>query len=404
MDCDEFSEYRSRSRGKTRGNQIISNSTDFTAPVGLLQVAQRRKFVTRQKPRGRRRRVSREYFGDPGVANRLYAARVAAGFRSGRAAALKFGLSDSLLRAHETATRGIEDDDLIRQYARVFGVSEDWLRAGRGDGVPVDPKRLARIQDRNAERRREAPLLGTVPAAAKRLRVARRLAGYRTLTAAAKRFKWSRTTASSHEAGQNSISPDWARTYGSAYGANADWLLAGTLPSGYPAEIEPHLNALAELHAEPESIARDHFPAVSIPPGTVPKPPKFKRKPAKKLRLRPAEDVPEITAAELIAATERANQHRFSFPPGYLSDVLRADPDKTIVVPSTNRFADIEIGDRLVVDTAQTNPNLKGAYLCVRRDGTMDLARTAEHTTAPTGTGDQVVGRLVAVLKAFTQG
>lgn len=349
--------------------------------------------------------MAREYFGDAAIGNRLFAARLAAGLRSGRAAASKFGLSASLLRAHETAIRAIDDDKLLKQYARAFRVSEAWLLTGEGDGPAVDPKRLERIYRRNAVRDLEAPLRGAIPASAKRLRVARRLAGHRTLTAASKRFGWNRTTASSHEAGQNAISAEWARAYRTAYGANAEWILHGTLPSGYPPEIEPVLDALGELHGEPEGSARDHFPVLKLPSRLAVKPPMFSRGSGKALRSRPAEDVAEIVVADLIRAIEqnaplkRQNQHRVSLPPKYLTETLGCVAQATIVIPSPNDFGRVRIGDRLFVDMSQTNADLKGTYVALRRDGTLAMV---DRSDSP-GRDDVVIGRLAAVLQAFEE-
>jgi len=66
---------------------------------------------------------------------RLAAARVAAGFGSGRQAALALGVAVSTYNAHERAGipggRDFEDDD-AKRYARRFGVNWVWLATGEG--------------------------------------------------------------------------------------------------------------------------------------------------------------------------------------------------------------------------------------------------------------------------------
>jgi hypothetical protein len=71
----------------------------------------------------------------------------------------------------------------------------------------------------------------------------------------------SRTTLAAHESGQNRLSPRMARIYGEAFGAHADWLPLGVLPSGYPARIEKNLDQLAQLHNARDSSARMQFPS-----------------------------------------------------------------------------------------------------------------------------------------------
>ena len=94
--------------------------------------------------------VKDRYRGDRDQANRLYAARKHAGFASGRAAAVKFGFSEPMLRAHETAEIPLSPKQ-IAQYARAFAVSSEWLKSGRGDGPEVDDARAARLKIRSRE-------------------------------------------------------------------------------------------------------------------------------------------------------------------------------------------------------------------------------------------------------------
>lgn len=65
---------------------------------------------------------------------RLAQARVAAGFRSARAAAMQHGWSPSSFAQHESGARGMSQ--MVDAYAAAFGVSVGWLMNGE-DGAPV---------------------------------------------------------------------------------------------------------------------------------------------------------------------------------------------------------------------------------------------------------------------------
>lgn len=73
------------------------------------------------------------------IAARLVDARCRAGFKTASDAARVLGIAGSTYLAHENGTRtpGI---DMLRRYARRFGVSENWLMTGEGgmDG-PSEP-------------------------------------------------------------------------------------------------------------------------------------------------------------------------------------------------------------------------------------------------------------------------
>lgn len=69
------------------------------------------------------------------MGDRLRQARVKAGFRSARSAALRFDWGPSTYAAHENGQNKF-DDDLARRYARAFKVSAAWLLTGEGDLTP----------------------------------------------------------------------------------------------------------------------------------------------------------------------------------------------------------------------------------------------------------------------------
>lgn len=71
---------------------------------------------------------------------RLRAARIAAGYRSSRSAALDHGWAESTYRAHETGNRPIGDDD-----------AERYTKAFRAKGVRVFPKDIVYGEDQEGE-------------------------------------------------------------------------------------------------------------------------------------------------------------------------------------------------------------------------------------------------------------
>lgn len=66
------------------------------------------------------------------IGRRLREARIAAGFEEIGEAAKKLGLPYSTYAGHENGNRGVVRAS--QRYASVFGVSLDWLLAGRGRG------------------------------------------------------------------------------------------------------------------------------------------------------------------------------------------------------------------------------------------------------------------------------
>jgi hypothetical protein len=63
--------------------------------------------------------------GDTKRANRLYAVRKAAGFRSSHEAAVRFGWPTATYRAHEAANLHF-DETTGGLYLKAFGVSASW--------------------------------------------------------------------------------------------------------------------------------------------------------------------------------------------------------------------------------------------------------------------------------------
>jgi phage repressor protein C with HTH and peptisase S24 domain len=74
------------------------------------------------------------------VAERLKAARQAAGFENAADAARRFGWAQSTYFGHENGSRGFRADT-ASEYARAFKVTQEWLLFGRGgppEALPVE--------------------------------------------------------------------------------------------------------------------------------------------------------------------------------------------------------------------------------------------------------------------------
>lgn len=72
------------------------------------------------------------------VADRLKAARLAAGFESAADAVRRFGWKESTYFGHENGSRGFRTDT-ASEYARAFKVTQEWLLFGRGGPPDVLP-------------------------------------------------------------------------------------------------------------------------------------------------------------------------------------------------------------------------------------------------------------------------
>jgi len=344
------------------------------------------------------------YYGDVGLAHRLFAARHAAGFQSARAAAAKFGWRQAIYRAHETANR-LAPEESVRAYAQAFGVKEEWLRTGRGRG----PEPPATRRDMFKLRRKAAKARHAVPrhAAGKRVRLARRLAGFGSVTAAAKYFGFPRTTLNGRETGQNSVSPTAARLYALAFGADATWIAEGTLPSGYSREIESQLDALIGLHAASEAQARRKLKGFMVPHGDPHDVAVAMRRPkSASPRKEKGDRVPEIAADQVRRLAEEGLGEKtrssglWTFPPGYLSETMGCDPRGAAIVAAPHDVGPNRRFDRLVIDTRARTPVVGSSYLVVDGDSGATLMLVTAGFSLPVGRlliAGQVTGVIAAV-------
>lgn len=344
------------------------------------------------------------YEANPEIANRLHAARRAAGFKSARAAALAHGWAEATYRAHETAT-GYIGKDMLRAYATAFMVDPAWLERDSGEGPPVDPVRQARFRariDNEGDTAEQA-----AKKAGRRLRLARRMAGYGSVAEAAAALELNRSTLSAHEVGQNQIAPDVARLYAAGFACSADWLLTGQRPSGLPPAAEADLDGLLSLHDLREARVRETFAKLrqgsEIPPpaksAPYPRPRGSKSDP-------PLVMVPEVAAIELYRST-KANKaphvgsiRQYAFPPDFLNEILNCSAETAVILPIGPEDGP---GARILIDRSFGAPNTTDDYAVVWDDGLVRIVAGADVNAAVSGSGRHpvVVGKVCSVIERW---
>ena len=350
------------------------------------------------------------YVGDLAQANRIFSARKAAGFRTAEAFCLSTGLALVKFRTHEAGTRILRAED-ARAYAPLLRVSFDWLWHGSGRGPAVDRARLERLKLR--ARQDKLATGSPVRQAGRRLRLARRLAGYRSVTAAAAKFGWARTTISSHEMGENTIGVDAAAAYGRTFGVNAGWIVDGSGRSGYPPEIERRLDEFLALHDLAEGEARKSLPDFKASPSPDFRPGPYTQSKAKpQLRAAGGDAVGEYDAVPAYAAlkakraiAKRRPERSWTFPQNYLKQVIECPPATAIVLVLSRDDARraLHRGDRLIVDGADRQP-IHGAEYAVIAHGRREvLIATGEdlRDAEPSGSTGLVAGRIRGCVRCW---
>ncbi len=341
------------------------------------------------------------YPADLDTAHRLHAARLAAGYKSIRALSRAKGWSEAAFRAHETANRKIEPAT-AEIYAAGLDVTTEWLLRGRGKGPPIDPVRRARF----AVRQFAEPEPHEVPPQARRLRLARRLAGYGSVYDAAAALGLTRSTLSAHEVGQNALSAKTAALYAGAFGCAARWLLDGQLPSGYPPRVEDRLGDLLDLYDGAETDVRPEFERLDFLAPTAP----VRDRPAGRSGGEPqpavGDLVPELSEASLlrlVATSDRANTaregtlRRWFLPPGEIMASFHTAPALAAIMTVGRSFAVAEAGDRLILDLGSTSPVNGNAYLIIGPDGRLDAVTWGNGGPAEV----TVIARVAGVIRAL---
>jgi hypothetical protein len=359
------------------------------------------------------------YSGDPSQAARLLAARTTAGFSTAVNAAQRFGWSLSRFRSHEGAARGM-GQSALRDYAQAFAVSVDWLRDGtvgsfppfRDKFIEIDPLRVQELELRLEAQRQ--PAEADDVDRGRRLRLARRLAGFRSAAAGGAAAGLHRSTINAHERALDGFDLVSARKYAKAFGCEPEWLIEGSLPSGYPAEIEKSLGQFLNYHELDEQDAAVQLPSYQPPPRTSMSDPhsELSTQP-----VTPGAEIPEFEIASLvkILAGNRTPARPtllpgWSMPYAFLDGILRAAPKSCVmvVVPNrarTNGFS-VALGDRLIIDTSVQEvfstvyAAVRGETLVIadaRTDEGRQLAAAAAHRQG----GMVLVGQIVGSVTAF---
>lgn len=220
-------------------------------------------------------------FGGVGAA-RLTKARLAAGYRSGKAAAEAHGWPIGTYTADESGRRGITPERADR-YAEAFSVPGAWLLGE--DPEAGNPEHVRRASVLDGLNEAEVPRVFESPAipvtasrgAGARLARARVDGGFVSVRAAARHLGLPASTCYGHENGRNNISERVARMYGLAYGADIAWLMTGVPSAGIDGEARPTGRAKGDPAEIAGLVTELRFPAVRGQSSTIPELPRLSR-------------------------------------------------------------------------------------------------------------------------------
>jgi hypothetical protein len=303
---------------------------------------------------------SRRTYGDKDAATLLKAARVAAGFRSAAAAAVHFGWSADTLRGHESGTRSISEDD-AKKYSASFGMEVRQLLK--------PPSHLSRKTAQNLEKLKAGEaqkVKDQRKRVSQRLRLARIVRGFPTLTSAAFYLGASRGTVNNHETGANGISERVAEAYGQAYGIEMGWLLRGTLPSGLGDEID---RALASARAGDLAVLADTLPTTPLPSSQDTSRIRilFNDATSKTVGARAGggERLYEVDAAESDQLRQDypvSSNRAWELPSGLLSKLIGSNAADVVVLAIPRDNPNWKLGDRLFVDRSKRDVSLGGLF------------------------------------------
>jgi transcriptional regulator with XRE-family HTH domain len=327
-------------------------------------------------------------YGNTLVAERLKAARKAAGFSSARAAAAIHGWPESTYRSHEAGVRAIPNSDLAK-YAAAFNIPADDLRSedipyGGSFGepafyspVPDIHANLKANRGSNAKRKYRSPNHQLISA--------RLAAGFKTAAAAADRYGWRRSTYFAHENGQNQVTKDIAELYGYAFGVDPAWILGredadkpSSTQARHPDEVRQWQEAL------------EHRQRVSRESGLDP-------------RLQFLPEFPTTTLAlanteTTIKWSQRTAGRSWGIPTDYLDEVINADPGSLVFaalnLPDTR--LGLQPGDRVLIDTSDRDLGTSEPFARVDPDGLLAVVWPTGGSEPASISG--VVGRIVAFI------
>ena len=350
-----------------------------------------------------------DVFGDAVAATNLKSARIAAGYRSAASAALAHGWSENTLRGHESGTRSIHNDD-AKKYAAAFKTDVKLFISPDAESRSNHDRRLAdleSVKEVAASKETDKKL-----AVANRLRFARILRGFDTLSAACKYHGLSRPTAGAHENGFNSLSERMAEAYSVAYGVNIGWLLNGKLPSGMGNNIDKRIGGLRWLKKYGDlayecrslvstsiSVDQEHVriqfekaltkPRASDSSGDR----MFEFESDNHRGYGPLEDLPASEA------------RGWTLPPGLMSKLIGSQPSEVVIVPIDRPQQGWRLGDRLFVDRAKRDVSTGGSFLFYDSDRgiRIEIYRPGQPWAGRPALQD-LVGKIVATFTAQRDG
>jgi hypothetical protein len=318
----------------------------------------------------------RRNYGNKEIAARLREARELAGFRSAREAAIAFAWPETTYRAHESAARKIHEQDLER-YGDAFQVMGDWFsktasRSKHGQDLPA--------HDRTAAADREQPDQQLLA----RLRLARRLSGFRTAKEAANNYGWKRSTYYAHENGQNRISKLNAKVYAAAFGISDSWLWTGESRSGLGPAFDKLIRKrrpfplfyddrdFGTLLDFSDERRRGSLADISnLEQKLLQREEKLARtdaiKPMIVLREQSADLIPATSSAQNFDRRKRPLTHGmiWGIPTNAPDALWKASTNNLIVIAVSHSDASLGVfaGDRIIVDRNQQNQDVEGTYV-----------------------------------------
>lgn len=328
--------------------------------------------------------------GNPTLADCLKAARLRAGFRSARAAAIANNWPEGTYRAHETGTRSINMATL-RRYEDAFGQRLN----------PLDAT-FEKFED--VKRARAGVEAQAVLKMAARLRLARLLCGFQSIKAAVDSFGFKRSAYSAHENGYNRFSERHAEAYGLAYRVEPKWLLTGKGPIGLENHEDEKFILQSNILNSPSEF---YFSRISIQ--------------SRNRAHGPPQQVREILHRPKKLTNERTENENHTFikeifnrsswlsagqDPGHLCarrtwgipediayELISHWPERLVVFAASTAIPDFHIspGDRIFVERSVNISEKIGPYVILAPDSKLNIVNdlaSLEHD-------EQVLGRLV---------
>jgi hypothetical protein len=313
------------------------------------------------------------------ASHRLKTARKLAGFRSARAAALAFSWPESAYAAHEAGTRR-PSDQLMARYLATFAIDPAQLEKAIRQGPALEFYR------RSEKYRR-----------ARRLTLARNLAGFTTAKLASNTYNFKEQSYYAHESGRHGISEQLANLYSLAFGVSACWLFDGVGPSGLTTSAEsellsPLIDDFMNSYASeiPANLRRFVCKDRRAPPEAIAA---YRAKKAKASTLPKATSIAGDVVEVVREGVDKGKTSAWGFPYGFLSHVWEVSSNNLRIVALSAEPGSVNLGDRVLID-ADNASVVVGTLVAVRRgDRIVTLRASVDQDSLQEG---EVLGRVVA--------